>query len=129
MSDEILLYDDLMSLCDVVLQSRQAPSTMRLHLPNPGPRLMALLLLNDCRLSESRLYSCLGGDWLLCRWLVLGGVDFNEVVDDDENHGCGAEEDGQPVQIVVADHDGRSGVRKTDLGVDVLGSRFRAGLT
>ena len=32
------------------------------------------------------------------------GVDFEEVVEDDEKHGCRAKEDGETVEIIVGNH-------------------------
>ena len=38
-------------------------------------------------------------------WLVVLRIDLQEVVEYDEKHGEGAEEDGKLVEVVVGDHD------------------------
>lgn len=55
--------------------------------------------LSDC---WGLLYG-LGGGSLLCKSAV-GRIDLEEVVQNNENHGDGAKEDGESVQIVVGNH-------------------------
>jgi hypothetical protein len=58
-------------------------------------------LLPGLRLGGLDLRSLLGGCTIL-------RVDLEEVVDNNENHGHRAKEDGEPVQIVVGNHGDRN---------------------
>lgn len=52
--------------------------------------------------SSAHVLLSLSGVWLVD--VVVEGVDFEEVVEDDHEHGAGAEEEGETVEVVVGDH-------------------------
>ena len=70
---------------------------------HPIPRDSHILRLCDVG-SRGSARVLLSRVWLVD--VVVLGVDLEEVVEDDHEHGAGAEEEGETVEVVVGDHFG-----------------------
>lgn len=76
-------------------------------------------LVENCRKPPVLLYNTshilypssfqFAGRTLCVYWRLIFGIDLEEMVDDNQNHGCRAKEDGKAVKLAVGNHD-RGGV-------------------